>query len=135
MLERLVEVFCEVDDFCQAFQPQWQTHQIDRSHKPRGPKPSLAASEIITLLLVLHSSGFKYLKHFYNSPMGEVLRRYFPQMPCYERFVALQPSVLIPLLCFLLSRLGQRTGIITSTRRHLRCVTTAASAGTKPSRA
>ena len=111
MLERLVEVFCAVDDFCQAFQPQWQAHQIDRSYQPRGPKPGLAASEIITLLLMLHSSGFKYLKHFYNSPMGEVLRRYFPQMPCYERFVTLQPSVMIPLLCFLCSRLGHRTGI------------------------
>jgi hypothetical protein len=32
-------------------------------------------------------------------------------MPCYERFVALQQSVLIPLLCFLCSRLGHRTGI------------------------
>jgi hypothetical protein len=32
-------------------------------------------------------------------------------MQCYEWFVALQPSVLIPLLFFLLSRRGQRTGI------------------------
>jgi hypothetical protein len=111
MLDRLVEVFCEVDDFCKAFQPQWQAHQFDGRHKPRGPKPGLAESEIITLLLMLHSSGFKYLKNFYNSPMGEVLRRYFPGMPCYERFVALQPSVLISLLCFLRSRWGHRTGI------------------------
>jgi Transposase DDE domain len=111
MLNRLVEVFCEVDDFCKAFQPQWQAHQIDGGPKPRGPKPGLANSEIITLLLMLHSAGFKYLKNFYNSPRGEARRRYFPQMPCYERFVALQQSVLIPLLFFLLSRLGQRTGI------------------------
>ena len=54
----------------------------DRRHLPTaGPKPGLAESEIITLLLVLHSSGFKYLKNFYNSPMSEVLCRYFPQMP------------------------------------------------------
>jgi hypothetical protein len=24
MLDRIVEVFCEVDDFCQAFLPQWE---------------------------------------------------------------------------------------------------------------
>jgi len=82
MWDRLVEVFCEVDDFCKAFQPQWQAHQIATSYKPRGPKSSLADSELITLLLMLHSSGFKYLKNFYNSPMGEVLRHYFPGMPC-----------------------------------------------------
>jgi hypothetical protein len=111
MLDRLVEVFCEVDDFCNAFQPQWEAHLIGGSHKPRGPKPGLADSEIITLLLVLHSSGFKYLKNFYNSPMGEVLRRYFPGMPCYERFVTLQKRAFVPLMCFMLSRTGRKTGI------------------------
>jgi Transposase DDE domain len=111
MLDRLVEVFCAVDDFCKAFQPQWAAHQIDGSYQPRGPKPGLADSEIITLLLVLHSSGFKYLKNFYNSPMGEVLRRYFPRMPCYERFVTLEKRVFVPLMCFMFSRTGRKTGI------------------------
>jgi Transposase DDE domain len=53
----------------------------------------------------------KISQNFYNGVVGEVLRRYFPQMPCYERFVVIQQSVMIPLLCFLRSRLGQRTGI------------------------
>jgi len=62
-------------------------------------------------LLLLHGSRFKYLKSFYNQVVGETLRRYFPAMPYYERFVALQQNVLIPLMCFLCSRLGHRTGI------------------------
>src|SRR3954467_559167 len=36
---------------------------------------------------------------------------YFPGMPCYEHFVALQKSVFVPLLVFLVSHLGTRTGI------------------------
>src|SRR5215470_9581299 len=111
MLERLVETFCAVDDFCQAFVPQWTAYLIGNGTAPRGPKPGLSVSEIMTILLVLHDSRCKYLKSFYNGVTGEVLRRYFPQMPCYERFVVLQQSVLIPLLFFLCSRLGQRTGI------------------------
>jgi Transposase DDE domain len=111
MMERLVETFCAVDDFCQAFLPQWEAYLIGNGSAPRGPKPGLCVSEIITILLMLHGSQFKYLKSFYNGVVGEVLRRYFPEMPCYERFVALQQSVLIPLLFFLCSRLGQRTGI------------------------
>jgi hypothetical protein len=111
MLERLVENSCRVDDFCKPFLPQWEAYLLRNGTAPRGPKPSLCVSEIITILLVRHGSRFKYLKSFYNGVMGEVLCRYFPGMPCYERFVALQPSVLIPLLCFLLSHLGQRTGI------------------------
>jgi hypothetical protein len=111
MLERLVENFCRVDDFCKAFLPQSEAYLIRNGTAPRGPKPGLCISEIITILLVLHGSQFKYLKSFYNGVVGDVLRRYFPGMPCYERFVALQQSVLIPLTYFLLSRLGHRTGI------------------------
>jgi Transposase DDE domain len=109
-LVRLVETFCAVDIFCQAFVPHWQAYLIRNGTAPRGPKSGLCVSEIITLLLMLHGLQFKYLKSFYNGVLGEVLRRYFPAMPCYERLVTLQQSVLIPRLCFLYS-LGHRTGI------------------------
>src|SRR3954466_3079651 len=67
MLDRIVEVFCEVDDFCQAFVPQWEASLLGPDGPaPRGPEPGLSTSEIITLLLVLHSSGFKHLKSFYH---------------------------------------------------------------------
>src|SRR3954463_14701570 len=67
MLDRIVEVFCEVDDFCKAFVPQWEASLLGPGGPaPRGPQPGLSTSEIITLLLVLHSSGFKYLKSFYH---------------------------------------------------------------------
>lgn len=111
MLDRLIEIFCAVDDFCQAFVPQWEAYLLRTGAAPRGPQPGLVVSEIITILLVLHSSQSKYLKSFYQGVMGDVLRQYFPGMPCYEGFVTLQKSVFMPLLCFLLSRLGQRTGI------------------------
>src|SRR3954466_12261831 len=35
MLDRIVEVFCEVDDFCQAFLPQWEASLLS----PGGPAP------------------------------------------------------------------------------------------------
>jgi hypothetical protein len=65
-LDRLTEVFCEVDDFCQAFEAQWQAYLLGSEAAPRGPKPGLSVSEIITILLMLHGSRFKYLKSFYN---------------------------------------------------------------------
>src|SRR3954464_4434081 len=36
---------------------------------------------------------------------------YFPGMPCYEHFVSLQKSVFVPLVVFLHSHLGTRTGL------------------------
>jgi Transposase DDE domain len=112
MLERLTEVFCEVDDFCQACEAQWKTYLLGSGATPRGPKPGLAVSEIITLLLVLHSSRFKYLKNFYHHGFAApFLRSCFPGMPCYEQFVTVQKRAFVPLIFFLLSRMGKTTGI------------------------
>src|SRR3954467_10894907 len=58
-----------------------------------------------------HSSGFKHLKSFYHGFAEPLLRGYFPGMPCYEHFVALQKSVFVPLVFFLHSHLGTRTGL------------------------
>src|SRR3954465_7606500 len=35
----------------------------------------------------------------------------FPGLPCYEHFVTLQKSVFVPLVVFLVSRLGSKTGL------------------------
>src|SRR3954451_8722464 len=53
MLDRIVEVFCEVDDFCQAFVPQWEASLLG----PGGPAPRVSPSEIITLLLTVQASN------------------------------------------------------------------------------
>jgi hypothetical protein len=46
MLDRIVEVFCEVDDFCQAFLPQWEAFLIGTGGPaPRGPEPGLSTSD------------------------------------------------------------------------------------------
>jgi hypothetical protein len=111
MLERLTEVFCAVDDFCQAFEAQWKPYLLDSGATPRGPKPGLAVSAISTLLLVWHSSRFKYLKNFYHGFAAPFLRQCFPGMPGYEQFVTVQQRAFVPLIFFLLSRLGNTSGI------------------------
>src|SRR3954452_20802939 len=35
----------------------------------------------------------------------------FPGLPCYEHFVSMQKSVFVPLVFFLLSHLGNKTGV------------------------
>ena len=111
MFDRLVEIFCEVDDFCKVFRKQYEEHLLGEGPGPQGPEPGLCDSEIITILLILHNSGFKHLKGFYNSPWGAVLRQDFPGMPCYERFVSVQKPAFAALAFFTLSRMGQRRGV------------------------
>jgi len=71
----------------------------------------LSVSKIITLLRVLHSSRFKYLKNCYQGFAMPFLRQWFPGMPCYEQFVTVQERAFVPLMFFLLSRMGKKTGI------------------------
>jgi hypothetical protein len=62
MLDRIVEVFCEVDDFCQAFLPQWEAFLIG----PGGPAPRGPPVAQRDHHAAAHRSGFKHLKSFYH---------------------------------------------------------------------
>src|SRR3954468_24581688 len=62
MLDRIVAVFCVVDDFCQAFLPQWQASLLG----PGGPAPRGPHVDQRDHHAAAHSSGFKHLKSFYH---------------------------------------------------------------------
>jgi hypothetical protein len=53
--------------------------------RKHGPESGLADSEIMTLLVLYHSSRFKNFKTFYSGIVLKMLRSYFPGAPCYER--------------------------------------------------
>lgn len=55
----LLELFCAVDDFYQHFQTTVGPKQLARGRgRKRGPAPTLAASEIITLIIHFHQGGY-----------------------------------------------------------------------------
>jgi hypothetical protein len=114
MFDRLVEDFCQFDDFCQAFRPHWQARLLSEEAQPakkRGPQPGLVDSEIMTILVLYHSSRFSNFKAFYEGVVLTLLRSAFPKAPCYARFIALTHHVWVPLTVFLLTRMGRRTGL------------------------
>ena len=76
-----------------------------------GPEGGLADSEIMTVLVLYHSSHFKNFKTFYNGIVLGLLRACFPGAPCYERFIALTSRVWTLLVFFLASRMGRKTDI------------------------
>ena len=82
MFDRLVEDFCQFDDFCQAFGPHWQARLLsEQAHpaKKRGPQAGLADSEIMTILVLYHSSNFSNFKAFYENVVLTLLRSAFPK--------------------------------------------------------
>ena len=71
----------------------------------------LADSEIMTVLVLYHSSRFKNFKTFYNGIVLGLLRKCFPGAPATERFIALTSRVWTLLVFFLASRMGRKTDI------------------------
>jgi hypothetical protein len=115
MFDRLVEIFCDFDDFCKSIKTQWEALQLtdgeaSERHKP-GPEAGLIDSEIMTILVLYHASRFKNFKTFYNGVVLGMLRPWFPGAPCYQRFIALTKSVWALLAFFMASRMGEKTGL------------------------
>ena len=106
----LLEMFVEVDDFCQAFEADMAKHQLSGQAK-RGPACSLSSSEIMTLVIDFHREGYRNFKDYYLKHVCLELRGEFPSLPSYNRFVELMPGVLLPLTAYLQSRYGNCTGI------------------------
>ena len=67
----LLEVFCDVDDFCIAFLPGWRQQLIATGQQRRQRARQLSLSEIMTILIAFHPSQYRTFKAFYTT---QVLR-------------------------------------------------------------
>jgi DDE family transposase len=106
----VLELFCAVDDFLISFAPQFKASQL-AAGRQRARAGQLYPSEIMTILIHFHQSHYRTFKAYYTEYVQIHLSSEFPRLISYQRFVALIPSVLIPLLAFLQSCYGACTGI------------------------
>lgn len=109
----LVEIYVDVDDFCKA-----QRSLLAKALRHCGAykklhSSQLTLSEIMTILIHYHLSPYKNFKVYYTTHVCQDLRRDFPGLVSYDRFVALIPRTLIPMMLYLADRCGRslRTGI------------------------
>ena len=106
----VLELFCGVDDFMLSFEPQLKTSQLAEG-KQRQRAGQLCPSEIMTILIRFHQSHYRTFKAYYTEYVQVYLTSKFPHLVSYTRFVALIPTMLLPLLAYLHSRYGACTGI------------------------
>jgi hypothetical protein len=83
---------------------------ITMDKKKTGQSPRMAMSEIMTILVLYHSSNFKNFKSFYFYLL-EQKREWFPRILSYSRFIEWMPYSLIPLYSFMKTQFGKSTGI------------------------
>lgn len=97
----LVELFCAVDDFCQQH----------GSAKRKGRQTGLCESEMMTIVIWFHQSGYRTFKAYYTREVETHLHAAFPKLVSYSRFIWLIPRVRRTLAAFLESRQGVCDGI------------------------
>lgn len=105
----ILELFCDVDDFCQEFASHQLGPQLGQGK--RGPKPTLSLSEVMTIIIYFHQSHYRTFKAFYIDYVLKHLRAEFPGLVSYSRFVELIPVTVLPLCVYLHRRLAGCTGI------------------------
>jgi hypothetical protein len=107
----LLELFCAVDDFCRQWEPEWQRQQVTSGARHRRRTRQLCLSEIVTIVIAFHCSGYRNFKTYYREQVCQHWRAEFPGLVSYTRFVEFMPSTLLPLCAYLRSCLGTCTGI------------------------
>lgn len=114
----ILELFCSVDDFWLQFAPKWQSALLAAGKLQRMRATQMHPSEMMTVLILFQQSHYRTFKAYYTEYVQRHLRREFPKQVSYQRFVELMPSLLVPLVAYLHTQVGQCTGIsfIDSTR-------------------
>lgn len=111
MLAPVVEIFCDIDDFCKSWFQETSSYLLPDPNRKRERKCRLAASEIMAIAILFHLSHYRTFKDYYRHCVETHLKSYFPELVSYNRFVEIMASVITPLSAYLLSRLGGKTGL------------------------
>ena len=110
---KITEIYCMADDFCKEFALQQEKYMIeDKNTKHRNKPNRMSDAEVIVILILFHSGGFRCFKHYYKEYICKHLKHLFPRQVSYNRFVELEKEVLLPLTIFIKKvLLGTCTGI------------------------
>ena len=72
----------------------------------------MRASEVITIMILFHHSGFRTTKGFYTNYVKVHMKDLFPNTVSYNRFVEFMQAANLPLAIFVENHcMGESTGV------------------------
>ncbi|KAB8315624.1 hypothetical protein SD81_030085 [Tolypothrix campylonemoides VB511288] len=107
----ITQVFCDIDDFCLGFESTWKQAHLPQMNGEKLSRCRMCMSEIMTIVIGFHSSGYRTFKEFYTLQVIPQWKNAFPNLVSYNRFVEVMPWSLMALCCYLHTRRGHVTGI------------------------
>lgn len=110
-MKKLVELYCDVDDFCRVFIPQWQKQLLEDGTRKRQRECRMSMSEIMTIIVGFHMSHHRDFKNYYLGYVKVFFRKDFPTLLSYTRFLEVMPRTIVPMCAYFSSLKGKPTGI------------------------
>jgi hypothetical protein len=109
-LTKLIETFYAIDEFLKEFMPYMEKHCIPGSTSKKPTRTcSLNLSEIMTILITFHTTGFRNFKTYYLY-LQQYHAKEFPNLVSYNRFIELITRAFCPLFIFTQSLPKTQTG-------------------------
>ena len=112
---QLLQLYIFVDDACLLMRAWATQHWVAEGipSKPARRVPKISESEIMTILIFYHYSGYKCFEYYYKSLVLNDLKTYFPTAPSYHYFLALIERVSLPMMILakLTCQQAEKTGL------------------------
>ena len=99
LISKVTEIYCIADDFCKEYELEVNKKALSLSNpspntpKTRNRKGRMSDAEMITILVLFHSTTFRNFKHFYLFYVCREPKEEFPSLLSYTRFVERMPRV------------------------------------------
>lgn len=99
---KLTEIYILCDDFMIALDNYMEQNFIDEAsyQSPRQDR-MMSQSELMSIVIFYHYSGFRCFKWYYNRVIKIFLKSYFPTSYSYNRFIQLMPELINTLPLFI----------------------------------
>lgn len=112
MEQQVIHTYVQIDDFCKQFDLDNACRAFAGSPSQPTRKPGMYLSEMLTIVVHFHQSGFREFKDYYLECVCGFLRSCFPRLVSYSRFLRLVGRLLMPLVLFqVYHQLGRCTGV------------------------
>lgn len=109
MKKDIIELYSFIDDFCKIYS-EYERKRLLPTSKKRNRAISMALSEIMTIMVMYHTSHAKNFKYFYKTYIEYIHKDDFPRALSYNRFVEIIPRLFMPFNILIHLLLGEHTG-------------------------
>lgn len=106
----ITSIYYFIDNFCKIYE-EWEHSRLLPTERKRFRSGEMQLSEMLTIVVSYHFSGYKCFKYFYQYEIAQRHRQAFPKLLSYSRFIQKMPSLFLPLHLLLHMLTGEETGM------------------------